>query len=145
MDAMRALGLSASGMAAQRSRMDTIGENLANVDSTRTARGGPYRRKVVVLTPADALGFASFLTSASGPQGAVRVAEVRESTDPFRRTYQPGHPHAGADGYVELPNVHPLIEMLDMLSATRAYEANAASFQAAKSMTAKLIDLLRSA
>jgi flagellar basal-body rod protein FlgC len=141
---MRALGLSASGMAAQRARMDAIGENLANVDSTATARGGPYRRKVVVLVPADAVGFASFLTSASRTEGGVRVAHVQESAEPFRRVYQPGHPHAGADGYVEMPNVHPLIEMLDMLSATRAYEANAATFQATKTMTAKLIDLLRS-
>jgi flagellar basal-body rod protein FlgC len=143
MDVSRALGVSASGMAAQRVRMDTIGENIANVDSTSTPGGGPYRRKVVVLMPADALGFANFLTSSPADEGGVRVREVRESLDATRRVYQPGHPHASPDGYVELPNVNPLNEMLDMLSATRAYEANASAFQATKSMTARLLELLR--
>jgi flagellar basal-body rod protein FlgC len=142
-DISRALGVSASGMAAQRVRMDTIGENIANVDSTSTPRGGPYRRKIVVLMSADALGFQNFLTASPATEAGVRVSEVRESTDATRRVFQPGHPHASADGYVELPNVNPLTEMLDMLSATRAYEANASAFQASKSMASRLLELLR--
>jgi flagellar basal-body rod protein FlgC len=143
MDLSKSLGVSASGMAAQRVRMDTIGENLANVDSTSTPRGGPYRRKVVVLMPGELLGFANFLTGAPASHSGVRVSEVRESQDATRRVFQPGHPHASADGYVELPNVNPLTEMLDMLSATRTYEANAAAFQATKSMAARLLELLK--
>lgn len=142
MDLTRALDISASGLAAQRARMDTIAENLANVDSTRPG-GMPYRRKVVVLQSADTPGFAILLGQARRTEGGVRVAEVRESTEPGRRVYQPGHPHAGPDGYVELPNVNPLAEMLDMIAATRAYEANVSAFQATKSMSMRLLELLR--
>jgi flagellar basal-body rod protein FlgC len=142
MDLSRSLGVSASGMGAQRARMDIVSENLANAESTATARGGPYRRKLVVLQSADRPGFAALL-GAGERDAAVRVAEVRESGDAFRRVHQPGHPHAGPDGYVEMPNVNPLVEMLDMLAATRAYEANVAAFQATKSMGARLLELLR--
>lgn len=142
MDLFRALDASASGLAAQRARMDVISENLANVDSTVTAGGGPYRRRVVLLEAATP-GFAALVSSGAASDGAVRVTGVAETADPFRRVHEPGHPHAGADGYVTLPNVNPLLEMLDMLGATRAYEANVTAFQAAKGMGAKLLELLR--
>ena len=150
MDIFRALGISASGLAAQRARMDVISENIANSETTAAANGRPYQRKAVVL---EAVGAAAFpdLLQASGapmgvsnaPAGGVRVSSVTEMTDPPRRVYQPGHPQAGPDGFVNMPNVNPLTEMVDMLSTTRAYEANVTAFQATKSMASKLLELLR--
>jgi flagellar basal-body rod protein FlgC len=134
--------VSASGLAAQRTRMDVVAENLANTDSTQTVAGGPYRRRLVMLAQAGDPAFAAFLRDAA-PDGGVRVAGVTESREPFRRVLQPDHPHAGADGYVSLPNVNPLKEMLDMMLSTRAYEANATAFQASKSLGVKLLELLR--
>jgi flagellar basal-body rod protein FlgC len=141
MDVFRALDISASGLTAQRARMDVIAENLANSDTTVTANGGPYRRKAVVLQSADGPAFASMLDGA--PEGGVRVTRVAESLEPVRRVHDPANPNAGPDGFVSLPNVNPLVEMVDMLATTRAYEANATAFQAAKSLGTKLLDLLR--
>jgi flagellar basal-body rod protein FlgC len=143
MDILRALGISASGLSAQRARMDAISDNLANSDSTVTATGRPYQRKLVVLQAVDDGGFAAALRGAGGQEAGVRVGGVIESQLPPRRVYQPEHPQAGPDGFVTLPNVNPLSEMVDMLATTRAYEANAAAFQATKSMGAKLLELLR--
>ena len=140
MDIFRTLDISASGLAGQRARMDAITDNLANSDTVVTATGGPYRRKVVVLQSAsefrDALG-------ATVAGGGVKVAGVVEMPDVPRRAYLPGHPHADADGFVSFPNVSPMVEMVDMLATTRAYEANATAFQATKTMAAKLLELLR--
>jgi flagellar basal-body rod protein FlgC len=143
MDIFRALGVSASGLSAQRTRMDTVAENLANADSTQTVTGGPYRRKLVMLAQSGDPAFAAFLQNAGSPDGGVRVAGVTHSQEPFRRVHQPDHPHAGADGYVNLPNVNPLKEMIDMMLSTRAYEANATAFAATKSLGTKLLELLR--
>lgn len=143
MDLFRLLEVSASGLSAQRARMEVIGENLANSDSVVTAGGGPYRRKVVVLQGAAPGGFPLLLDAAGHPEAPVRVAAVVEAADPPRRIHQPGHPLADAEGFVVLPNVNVLAEMLDLLLATRAYEANAAAFQAARSMGVRLIELLR--
>jgi flagellar basal-body rod protein FlgC len=144
MDLFRALDISASALAAQRTRIEVITENLANTDSTVTATGRPYQRKVVKLQavgPADT--FPATFGADAAPQGGVRVAEVAQLQDPPRRVYQPGHPQAGPDGFVELPNMNPLVEMTDMLSSTRAYEANVTAFQATKTMATKLLELLR--
>ncbi len=143
MDLFRALNISASGLAAQRARMEVISENLANSESSVTGTGGVYRRKVVLLQPMDGRAFPGLLRRADEPEGGARVAGVMEMSDPPRRVYLPGHPQAGPDGFVNFPNVNPLIEMTDMLMSTRSYEANAAAFQAAKSMGAKLLELLR--
>jgi flagellar basal-body rod protein FlgC len=141
MDVFRALRISASGLQAQRVRMDVVAENLANADSAVSATGGPYRRKVVHLEAAPA--FADALPSSGAPAGGVRVARVGESHEPPRRVWQPDHPSAGPDGFVSLPNVHPLKEMVDMMLSTRAYEANASAFAATKTMNARLLELLR--
>src|SRR5262245_14181534 len=143
MDLFRSLDISASGLSAQRSRMEVIAENLANSETTVTANGGPYKRKVVVLRAGDPQSFPSLLRQPGTPDGGVHVAGVVESGDVGRRIHEPSHPQAGADGYVHFPNVNSLSEMVDMLSTTRAYEANATAFQAVKSMGAKLLDLLR--
>jgi flagellar basal-body rod protein FlgC len=143
MDLFRALDISASGLSAQRARMDVIAENLANSDAATTSTGGPYRRKAVVIEPLDGRVFPAFLRGDGVPDGGVRVSGVVESPEPLRRVHEPAHPNAGPDGYVTLPNVNPLVEMVDMIATTRAYEANATAFQAAKSMGAKLLELLR--
>jgi flagellar basal-body rod protein FlgC len=143
MDIFRALGVSASGLAAQRTRMDVVAENLANTDSTQTVTGGPYRRKLVTLAQSGDPAFAVALRDAAVPEGGVRVTGVTESREPFRRVHQPDHPHAGPDGFVSLPNVNPLKEMVDMMLTTRAYEANATAFAASKSLAVRLLELLR--
>jgi flagellar basal-body rod protein FlgC len=143
MNILNALGVSASGLAAQRARMDVVAENLANVDSTQTPAGGPYRRRQVTLAQIDEPVFALALRDAALPPGGVRVSGVVESREPFRRVHQPDHPHAGPDGFVSLPNVNPVKEMVDMMLTTRAYEANATAFQASKSLAARLLELLR--
>jgi len=142
-DLFRALSISASGMSAQRTRMEVVTENLANSDSAVTPTGKPYQRKVVVLRAVDGVTFRDALKGADDPQGGVRVGEIVETKDTPRRTHQPDHPHANAEGFVNMPNINPLREMLDMMSSTRAYEANATAFQATKSMGAKLLELLR--
>jgi len=142
MDMFRALQVSASGMTAQRTRMDVVTENLANTETTVTASGRPYQRKVVVLRAADP-AFGDALRAASTPPGGVTVGGVVETDEAPRRVLMPGHPQADKDGYVNMPAVNPLREMLDMMTSTRAYEANATAFQATKAMSTKLLELLR--
>jgi flagellar basal-body rod protein FlgC len=139
------LEISASGLTAQRLRMDVTAENLANAQSTRTANGqGPYRRKEVVLQEAGAgVGSqASFADSLNAAKG-VRVAGIVEDQTPLRRVYDPGHPDADANGYVTMPNVNTVTEMTDLIGASRAYEANVTAMQTAKSMFTRTLDLLK--
>jgi len=140
------LDISASALSAERLRMDVTAENLANAQSTRTANGGPYRRKEVVLEATGDGGFAGALAaarSADGPNGGVRVAGIAEDTAPDRLVYDPGHPDANQQGYVRMPNVNPVTEMVDLISASRSYEANVTAMQTAKQMFTKTLDLLR--
>lgn len=144
MSLFTAIGISASGMDAQRSRAELITENLANADTTRTPDGGPYRRKDAVFTTAPAAeSFAGMLSAASGAADGVAVSQVTiDDRDPERR-YLPGHPDADADGYVAYPRVDPASEMVDLLSASRGYQANVAAISAVKDMIARSIDLFR--
>jgi len=134
------LAISASALAAQRVRMNVIAENLAHADTTRTPEGGPYRRRKV-LFETQGEGFAGLLGAAPG-QG-VRVVGTVDAQTPFRRVHQPGHPDADAEGYVAFPNVNPVMEMVDLMAATRAYEANVTAIQALKSMMQKALELGR--
>ena len=139
MDLMTAMKVGAAGMSAQRTRMNVVSSNLANVNTTRTPEGGPYRRKEVVLaaTPAEG-GFGKALAdSVSQPT----VVAVQEDRGELQKVYDPSHPDADASGYVSMPNVNVMKEMVDMLSATRAYEANAAVINTVKSMAQKAIDI----
>ena len=142
-----AIDISGSGLAAERLRMDVTAENLANAQSTQGADGQPYRRKEVVLRQAGG-GFETALTSAMGPGSAtpargVEVVAIAEDQTPNRMVYDPGHPDANADGYVSMPNVDPVTEMVDLIAASRAYEANVTAMQTAKSMFSKTLDLLK--
>jgi len=132
MDLSNAFALSASGLTAHRLRMDVIAANLANANSTTTPEGGPYRRRDVVLRAEPQSGFDDLL-AATGARGmAVRVAEVVSDKRQPRMSYDPGHPHANADGYVAVPNIDVVTEMVDLMAATRAYEANVAALNATK-------------
>ncbi len=137
------LGISGSGLTAQRLRMDVTAENLANAQSVG------YRRKDVVVNEAGdaAGGFGSVLAGAMGsssPAGSgVEVSGITTDPSPGRRVYDPAHPDADRQGYVTLPNVNPVTEMVDLIDASRAYEANVTAMQAAKQMFTKTLDLLR--
>jgi len=137
------LAVSASGMAAQRARAEIITENLANAETTRTPDGGPYRRKDVVFeNNGSGTSFASVLGDALVP-GGVSVSGIHvDERDPEMR-YQPGHPDANPDGYVPYPHINPAEEMVDLMGASRGYQANIASMSAVKDMIQHSIDLLR--
>ena len=138
------LSIGASGMAAQRTRAELLVENLANAETTRTPEGGPYRRKDAVFESAPVSSpFASILDSQLTAAGGVSVAEiVTDTRDPDRR-YLPGHPDADAEGYVAFPRVNPAEDMVDLMSASRNYQANVAAISAVKDMIQRSIDLLR--
>ena len=143
-----ALEISASGLTAERMRMDVVAQNLANAQTTRGADGQPYRRKEVVLQErATEGGFGAALAGAmsgrGGTPGGVEVAQIAQDQTPLKRVHDPGHPDADADGYVQMPNVDSVAEMVDLISAQRAYEANVTAMQAAKQMFTKTLELLR--
>jgi flagellar basal-body rod protein FlgC len=141
------LDISASGLTAERLRMDVTAENLANAQTTRGADGQPYRRKEVVLQEAPGSFGASLskaMGSGGGTQGGgVQVAGIAQDSAPLKRVYDPGHPDADAQGYVSMPNVDTVTEMVDLIGASRAYEANVTAMQAAKQMFTKTLELLR--
>ena len=149
---MDTLAISASGMTAERLRMDVVANNLANVNTTRTPGGGPFRRQQVAMAPATA-SFGETLARLSGEdgddgggdavRGGVQVSGIVPDMRPFKRVYQPGHPDADRQGYVNLPNVDTVSEMVDMMGATRAYEANVAAVGAVKGMAMKAMEIGR--
>lgn len=137
---MGSLGISASGLTAQRLVMDVISNNIANADTTRTPQGGPYRREVPILAPIQSSSsFSNYLSQASSPgseqmeMGGVQVVGIAQDTSPFKVVYDPSSPDA-VNGYVQMPNVNISTEMVDMVSASKAYEANVTAFDAAKQM-----------
>ncbi|HET6447886.1 MAG TPA: flagellar basal body rod protein FlgC [Conexibacter sp.] len=141
-----AIDVAGSGLAAERLRMDVTAGNLANAQTTQGANGQPYRRREVVLQEAQPTGgsFGSILASASAsPVNGVQVGGIVEDPSAPRRVYDPGHPDADAQGYVTLPNVNPVTEMVDLISASRSYEANVTSMQTAKTLFSKTLELLR--
>jgi flagellar basal-body rod protein FlgC len=141
-----AMEISASGLTAERMRMDVTAQNLANAQTTRGADGQPYRRKEVVLAERQDQGsFGAALTGAmsGGKPAGVEVAAIAEDQTPLKQVYDPSHPDADANGYVQMPNVDTVAEMVDLISAQRAYEANVTAMQAAKQMFSKTLDLLR--
>ena len=140
---------SASGLTAERLRMDVISNNIANSNTKRTDRGGAYRRRYVVFEPRErepksfekALMQAVGLSRQTGE--GVRAVAITEDDTPGPMVYDPGHPDANAEGYVEKPNVNIVTEMVDMITAQRAYEANATAITASKAMASKALDIGR--
>jgi flagellar basal-body rod protein FlgC len=141
MSFLDSLSISASALSAERLRMSVTAENLANAQTTRTDEGGPYRRKVVQL--AEEGGSFGVQLGRAMQGGGVRVAAVTQDTTPLKSVYDPGHPDADARGYVQMPNVEPVEEMVDLITESRAYEANVTAMQTAKQMFTKTLDLLR--
>ena len=144
MSLFNSLEVSASGMAAQRTRAELLVENLANAETTRTPEGGPYRRKDVVFSPESVGGFSSELNSAmaSGTVGVSVSDTIVDNRDPVQR-YLPGHPDADKNGYVAFPRINPAEDMVDLMGASRSYEANVAAISAVKDMIQKSLDLFR--
>jgi len=141
------LNITSSALTAQRLRMDVISSNVANVDSTRAkyVNGNwvPYRRKMVVLEPKGPQ-FSTLLNKAMNKDtvaSGVKVSRIVEDETPYKLVYNPDHPDANENGYVQMPNVDPLKEMVDLISATRSYEANVTVFNASKSMLVKALDI----
>ncbi|NLW07552.1 MAG: flagellar basal body rod protein FlgC [Clostridia bacterium] len=143
MELLPGLAISASGLTAERLRLDLIANNLANINTTRTDRGGPYRRQVAVFAEKldKALGRSKGPSAAAGR--GVEVAAIVADNTPPRLVYDPAHPDAGDDGYVALPNIDVVMEMVDIIAATRAYEANVTVLNAAKAMSLKALEIGR--
>ncbi len=130
MSMFRAIDTSGSGLSVQRARMDVIAENIANAETTRTVEGGPYRRLRVIVAPAN------------GPDGGVEVIGIAADEGPFKQVYDPSHPDADEQGYVQMPNVDIATEMVDMVAASRAYEANAKALRVSREMQQDAINIL---
>lgn len=156
----RTLSVAASGLSAQRARMEIIAQNIANAETTRTPQGGPYQRQEVVLQPGqptefqDAFAKAMGVPNAGAPElldtlgdvvadraNGVQVAGILTDTSEGPKVYQPGHPDADKDGFVHYPNVRLTDEIVDLMDARRQFEANATVFQAAKQMMRRAIDI----
>ncbi len=145
MNLLSAMSVSASGMSAQRERTELLVENLANSDTTRTPDGGPYQRKdVVFAADPEASQFQSLFDDQMNSSGVgVRVAQVVTDTQAPEKRYMPGHPDADADGYVSFPRLNPAEDMVDLLNASRSYQANVSAISAVKDMIQKSLDLFR--
>lgn len=146
MDFLDALNTSASGLSAQRLRMNLISGNLANVSTTRTPEGGPYRRKDAVFAAVPApRSFQDELAARGGKSDLVEVRAVRvveDQREPLRK-YDPQHPDADAEGFVDLPNINSAEEMVNLISASRSYEANIAAVRATKNMIQRALEIGR--
>jgi flagellar basal-body rod protein FlgC len=153
-----AIDIAATGLTAERLRLDVTAENLANAQTTRTATGGPYQRKEVVLQQGG--GFGTALAGAMGASGGsagiptegatggpgfagVQVAGVVNDPSPDKLVYDPGHPDANAQGYVRMPNVNSVTEMVDLIDESRSYEADVTAMQTAKTMVSQTLNLLK--
>ena len=154
---LSALNISASGMTAERMRLDVVSENISNLKTTRTEDGGPYKRKMVVFETVKERSFQDVLNGAArgvrgrkekkigsiGAAGGVRVAEIVEDDRDFKPVYDPLHPDADVDGYVMMPNIDLVKETIDGMSASRGYDANLTAFNAIKAMASKALEIGR--
>ena len=150
---LSSMNIVASGLTAQQLRLDVVAENITNATTTRTEAGGPYRRKVVEMEAVSGRdGFRAAMARAAGEPvsndgpvnaGGVRVTAISEDPSDFRLVYDPAHPDANEEGYVELPNVDTIKEMTDAMAATQAYSANVTAFNTLKSVIAKGLEIGR--
>lgn len=142
MSFFRSMDISGSALTAQRLRMDVIAENIANAQTTRTANGQPYRRKFVLMGEREK-PFSEYLKGATAAGNGVKVTRILEDDSPLTPVYNPSHPDADENGYVHMPNVNTVTEMVDMISATRSYEANVTAINAFKNMAFKSLEIGR--
>jgi flagellar basal-body rod protein FlgC len=145
MNIFNALHISSSGLTAQRIRMNLIARNLANVNTTRTPQGGPYKRQEAVFAASpESRSFKNMLdTENTASRTGVEVVDIINDSRPFPIKYDPGHPDADEKGYVKLPNVNLIEEMVNMVSATRSYEANVTAVNASRKMALQALDIGR--
>ncbi len=143
MDITTALKISGSGLKAERARMNVTAMNIANMNTTRTMEGGPYRAKSVVFGAKPVPDFRDTLHTTQARLRTVEVVKVVEDNKPFKEVYDPAHPDANEKGIVQLPNVDLAEQMVDMVAAKRGYEANVAAIDAVKSMALKALDISR--
>ena len=142
MDLLQAMRISATGLSAQRAKMNVVAENLANIETSRTEEGGPYKRKMVVLTEKPNERFRDVMGRLEKKASGVEVTEIITSQDDYRLVYNPGHPDADPDtGYLAMPNVNLLTEIADMMVARRAYDASIAAISNTKSMIVKALEI----
>lgn len=143
MDFFSSMRISATGMGAQQTRMNTISSNLANAETAQTEEGGPYKRQDPIFTATpDRESFDEILTGKLDEKAqGVLVTEVHQDERAPRMVYNPKHPLANQDGYVAMPNVNPVEEMANMISAQRSYEANVSAMNTAKAMANKALDI----
>jgi flagellar basal-body rod protein FlgC len=140
MNFLRLFEISSSGLYAQRKRLDVIASNLANLETTRTGNGGPYRRKMVVMSTKPVEGFDEVLSSRLE---GVKIDDIVEDDAPFMKVYNPGHPDADEQGYVLKPNVDLIVEITNMLVAKRNFEANVTAVRSTKQMALKALEIGR--
>ncbi|WP_326910451.1 flagellar basal body rod protein FlgC [Sedimentibacter sp. MB31-C6] len=145
MSFLQSLNISGSGLTAQKFRMDIIAENIANIDTTRTEAGGPYRRKMIVLSSTGSNNFKNMLINNLDEHkvGGVEVSDIVEDQSEFKLVYNPEHPDADENGYVNMPNVDSLKETVDMMEAYRAYQANVTALNTMKQMASKALEIGR--
>ena len=144
MGLFQAFDISTSGMTAERFRMDTIAQNIANINTTRTEDGTPYRRKIVTFAEKTETPFSQYYETARARAvgNGVKVTSVKEDDETeMRMVYDPSHPDADENGYVTYPNVNTVTEMTNLIDATRAYEANTTAFDATKSMVQAALNI----
>ncbi|MEI6399282.1 MAG: flagellar basal body rod protein FlgC [Pseudomonadota bacterium] len=141
----KSMAISSSGLSAQRLRMNTLSANLANANTTHTEEGGPYKRRDVVFSASPTGSpFEDFLNGTNGAQlSKVKVVDIHEDTKEPRLVFDPTHPDADGEGYVQMPNIQVMTEMVNMITATRAYEANATAVNEAKQMAVKSLEIGR--
>lgn len=142
---LNAMNISASGLTAQRARLDVTAENISNVNTTRTEGGEPYRRRMVVFEPRNEGSFQEIFSRTAkgkytGQQGVI-ISEIIEDESPLKSVYDPTHPDADENGYVMMPNVDLLKETIDGMEASRAYDANVTAFNAIKAMATKGLEV----
>ena len=141
MDFLTSFRICSSGFAAQRAKMDIVASNLANVDTTNTSEGGPYKRKIAVFSSENVKKRFNFGDKLKDAVKEVALKEVIEDKEGVRKVYNPSHPDADKQGNVAMPNVNVVMEMTDMITASRAYEACVTAFDATKNMALKTLDI----
>ena len=141
MDLITSFKICGSGLAAQRAKLDVVTSNLANVSTTRTPEGGPYRKKTIASAAENVKG--NFDSTMNGAVQSVKVDEVKEDPTSIKRVYDPGHPDADAKGFVAMPDINVMMEMADMIAASRAYEACVTAFDSTKNMVQKTLEMGR--
>lgn len=144
MGAFNAFNVSATGLTAERTRMDIISKNISNANVTRTANGGPYRRQMVAFE--EKTSFKEVMSKLESGESitmgeGVKISKIVEDQSPFNRVYEPGHPDADEEGYVLKPNVNTIKEMVDLITASRGYEANITAMNTSKNMCLKALDI----